>query len=618
MAAKVEVLMSAKDAEMVAAWQRAKNNVAQFDAELSKINGTNNRLENSGRRVWEQTATPLEKYKRSVAESKELLDKKIISEETHSRNIERQRDLYSQAMGSSKGFLSGLSSGTMQVVAGLTGVGTVLGGILAVANQLRREYENMKSREKEASDRQMDVSTAQAAAYANLGTDPTMTREQVDQKAAEIAKNRGMSIRDVYNALSNAYSARGTESAAAATDAVDIAMLMNPGDAAGAEYTAGSILDLKKKGGGTSKQIAGQIIAAKQQARIVKTEDFAKHAVPAIFQLESFGNTQQESMAVYAAATQGIGDPTGEKTGSSIINFQRQLDELIGKRGPKIQGMVKQLEYIRSAEGKKTRDYLLGTDKKEGKLQAESKAFTTFRGFMTAGSTEAKLLDQSLQVVPQLGDQSQSSFESYQKDLESSPVQRNALLRRQFAAATENQQVQNVRGGLRSTSREGVMEYLKAAGASQTSLDFLGTRMAASDNLGGDVSSVAISALETRANNLRTPTPEMRVAGAFAEGASGDFTIPAYTPKEADLKQAAESQALADLLRESIDLQKQLADQQKKQAETQEKQLAAQQEANKQGPPTVNVQVSNQPGSTGRDNTPTKTRPAASLSAGGG
>ena len=749
MAGKVEVVLSAKDAEMVAAWQRARNNVAAFDAELSKINGTNarleasgrkvwdqtrtplerynaeverlaellknsaidqetynravqqqqtvlqnsdeklkqvaashqaleaagkraweqtrtpleryksevarldellktgkidqetynrslqqqnailentdenlrrvreenQRLETSGKRVWDQTRTPLERYNAEVAELDSLLKANRITQETHARAIQRQKDLYNQATNSSKSYLSGLSSGTMQVLAGLTGIGTVLGGILAVATQFRREYEILKSREKEASDRQMDVSTAQAAAYANLGTDPTMTRDQVDQKAAEIAKERGMSIRDVYNALSNAFSARGTESASAAVEAVDVAMLMNPGDAQGAEFMAGSILDLKKKSGGTVKQIAGQIIAAKQQARVVSGQAFAQNAIPAIFQLESFGNTQQESMAIYAAATQGIGDPTGEKTGSSIISFQRQLDDLVGKRGPKIQGMKRQLEYIRSKDGKKYRDYLLGTEKKQGKLKAEAKAYTTFAGFLTEGSVESKLLDQSLQVVPELGDQSQSSLEAYQKDIESSPVQRNALLRRRVASATENQQVQNVRGGLKAVSREGVIDYLKASGASQTSLDFLSTRMAASDALGGDVGNVAINALETRAKNLKTPRQATTVTGAGLEGFSGDYTIPAYTPGAKELGQAAEAQALADMLRESIELTKQQVDQQRRQLDLQEKQLAAQQEANKQ-PVEVNVQVNGQQG--GRDSTPTKPRPAAALNAGGG
>ena len=604
MTAKVEVVMSAKDAELVAAWQRARNNVAAFDSELEKINGTNAKLEASGRKVWDQTRTPLEKYNAEVQRLGELLKEKAIDDETHARAIQRQKDLYNQATNSSKSYLSGLSSGTMQVLAGLTGIGTVIGGIMAVATQLRAEYQNLVSRQKTAADRQIDTAAAQRAAIGNLGQDPNMSVAQLNEQVAKISAETGVNQKDIFEAASSALSARGQLSAQDALDSVRLAALNAPDDVAGLKTMSGSLLDMQKKGGGTTTANIGMFIAAKQAARVETNQAFSQNIIPAATGVQEFGDSPQQALALTAAITQGMGDTQGAMSGTAAISLAQQLERALPKsKFRMLQSTVDRIRFLQSEEGKKHREKLIGTDQKKGPLELEKKAFAPIRGLLAGDNTvQAQQLDTALQTIP-TGQAAEDVFTANLATVNAQDIQKTAALNRLLGTTSDNLSIKDIGGGRSSVAREGLQKLMKAEKVSDLGQKIMGAKFEASTQLGGGQDPLEFLQKQAASEGTRLSNDVPAYSNPYGPGG---------TPAQ---KRSAEEKATgADLLALSEKLQ-QMIDQQRRQSDLQEKQLAAQQEANRQ-PVEVNVQVNGQPG--GRDATPTKTRPAAALNAGGG
>lgn len=583
------------------------------DEKLRKIQEDNQKLEASGKRVWEGTRTPLERYNAAISETDALLKAGKISKETHTREIQRQKDLYTQATSSSKSYLSGLASGTAQVVAGIAGFSGIIGGIMAICTQLRAEYDNMVSRQKTAADRQIDTAAAQRAAIGNLGNDPNMTPEQLNEQIAAISKETGVSQKDLYDAVSGSLSARGQRSAQDAVNSVRVAALTAPDDVAGLKVMSGSLLDMQKKGDGTAEQNVGQFIAAKQAARVVSNDAFSQNVVPAVMGLQEFGDSPQQAFSIMAALTQGMGDTQGANARTAAIKLARDLErEMPTSKYPHLKSTNDRIHFLQTPAGKKIREKLIGTDKKKGTLDLEAPAYATIRGLLSGTeTTQAKQLQTAEATIPELGVQSEKVFTDNLATINNQDIQKTASLNRTFKTFADNNSLKDVKGGLAAVTREGMLEALKSIGASKTAQDFISLRMEAGQLSGSDNTQFASNEFKRRAAELRTPRAEQTITGAGMEGASGDYTIPAYTPGQKEIQQSIEFQALADVLAKMVE-------QQARQTALQEKQLEAQQKAN-QNPINLTVQQDGtaRPAAPTRDNTPTKPRPSAALNAGG-
>lgn len=526
MTGRVEVLMSAKDAEMVAAWQRARNSITAFQGDLSALDGKHKAIELSGRRVWESTRTPLEKFKAEVAGLADLYKKGAIDQETYSRAIAKANDTlaktetqtvkvdaaqqaleasgkkvfestrtplekynsqlgeldrllkagtidqetYTRAVGQAKsqfgqaqvagkGFFGGVKDGTLQAITAFAGVGSVIGGIASVAATIRSELEALYERQKASADTQATTADAQRAAIGNLGNDPSMNAQQLTESIDKISAETGVTPRDLYNAASSALSARGQLPASAALDAIRVAALNSPGDTGGLAITAGSLLDLQKKSGGTAKANMGQILGAKQAARVETTGAFAKNVIPAVFQLQDFGDTQQQAMGLMATLTQSMGDTEGAMAGTAAIQLAKQLKEAL----PKMKSTTERIKYLQSGDGKKLRDKLLGNDKKKGTLVGEAKAYTTYQGLLAGDQTnQRELYDTAMQAVP---DQSQGEkiFDQVQAQIDQLDIQKTARQKRSGEAAINRMQLADTAGAQAGTAYDQMQTALKQA-----------------------------------------------------------------------------------------------------------------------------------------------------------
>ena len=95
--------------------------------------------------------------------------------------------------------------------------------IVASAGQLKREWEQIRDRQGNAKSTQISTAAAQARAYSNLGTDPTLTYKQLDAEIAAMSQRTGVSQEHLYAAASNAFSARGQLSGREALGSVEAA-----------------------------------------------------------------------------------------------------------------------------------------------------------------------------------------------------------------------------------------------------------------------------------------------------------------------------------------------------------------------------------------------------------
>lgn len=565
------------------------------DERLKKVQEDNQKLEASGKRVWEQNRTPLERYNQAIEETDRLLKSGKISQETHTREVSRQKDLYSQATKNSKSFMGNLSAGAVSTITQLTGIGSIFAGIAAVVAQVSAEYQNMVSRQKTAADRQIDTAAAQRQAIGNLGDDPTMNAQQLDEEVARIAQKTGVNQKDIYSASSSALSARGQLSAKDALAAVEVAALNAPDDTAGLATMAGSLLDMQKKGGGTARQNVGQFIAAKMAARVETNTAFSQNVIPAAMGVQEFGDSPQQALALTSAITQGMGDTQGAMSGTAAISLAQQLERAL----PKMGSTIERIQFLQSPEGAKMRDKLLGKGSKKGTLELEKKAFAPIRGLLSGKDTvQAKQLDTALGAIKE-GDESEKVFEQNLATVNAMPIQQNAAANRALNVAADNLSVKDVEGGKASVAREGLDKVLKAAKVSDLGQKFLRAEFEATTQLGGGVDPLEFIAGKTEAEGHRLQTDIAAFNNPYGPGST-----PAQYRTAEEKQTGAELLEVAKLMREMVAEQKRTA--------------AAAEEANKKAdkPVEVNVQM-NGNGGAARGNSPTKPRPAEALNAGG-
>lgn len=580
--------------------QQQKVILDQSDESLRRLAADNQALEVSGKRVWEQTRTPLERYNAEMARLSELRAKGKIDDDTHARAVREQTKLYQQAENAGGSYLATISSGTIQVLGTLTGVGTVIGGIAAIAGQLRAEYDNLVSRQKTAADKQIDTAAAQRAAIGNLGKDPTMNADQLNSEIEKISAETGVAPKDLFLAASSALSARGQLPAKAALDAIRMSAINSPDDTSGLAVTAGALLDLQKKAGGNAKTNMGMILGGKQAARVESTQAFAQNVIPAAFQLQDFGDTQQEAMALMAMLTQSMGDTQGSMAGTAAIQLAKQLKEAMPKLGSTT-ARIKALQSDPKYAGLKKK--LLGTGK--GALVGEAKAYTTYQGLLKGkDTTQGQLFETALGAVPTVAT-AEKVFDETQAAVNAQPIQQTATVNRAISTAADRVSLRDITGGLSGVSREGLQKILKASGVSKTGQDFIGTQFEVATQMNGvnPLEFVAKEA-ERRGQSLTTAVPETSIAFAGPEGSGTDAILPGRERTAAEVRQGQEFLELANLLR--------------KQNEILQKQLDAQNEAAKQKPPTVTVNVDGKPQPKIKPSLPVAPRPAEALNAKGG
>ncbi|TWT49019.1 hypothetical protein KOR42_39350 [Thalassoglobus neptunius] len=353
-------------------------------------------------------------------------------------------------------------------LATVAGISTVMQGLDKLVVQVRREIQNIQSRQRGAADTQLEIAATQRNALKNFGGE---RGQALLDAIASISSDTGARQTDLYATASTALSFKGDSlTDQDAFDAVRVAAMLSPDNQQDQQATSQAILAQQKLTGGTAEQIAGFQIAVKRSSPVASDADFGTNVAPVIASSTQFGNTARQSGALAAAIGQGVGDPTGRVSGTAQINFEKQLAQLL----PNVQGgTFARLDVIRQDD--ELRNRLLGsldraaseagTDDK-GELTTEAKAFVALSNLLQKDSNATQeLLNRTYDALPELAD-AEKYYTQTLESINAVAIQQTANLERGLEQIGERLRADNTEGARTAITRDQFASILKDAGLS--------------------------------------------------------------------------------------------------------------------------------------------------------
>lgn len=516
--ADVTVRMTAEDASMVAAWKRARDAQSAFEAQL--------------------------------------------------------RSTKNQASGTEAAITQMLSNGAAGVgrfVVAFTGIGSVIAGILALVNQIKREYENLLAKQRGARDAQLGVAESQReAAKALKAGDGSASLDFLQQQVGKISQSTGADQAAVYSAIGSALGAK--PQGVSDKDVIEAAMTaakLSPTNPAALETNLSAFMFQKAATGGSWEDIAGYQMRLKGLSPTKSEESFARNIAPAIGRGKGFGVRPDEQAGLLAYFGTQMGDTEGMVTANAVTNFEKQLFELTA--GQVDGGAVDRLKFLQTEQGKKARAKLLGPlasaekSAKAGKggeafgITGEAKAFGTILGLVKGDDIAA--LEKTIGAVGTT-EGSGGLFRESMASIDAMGLQQNAKADRLIKAAAQKIQTGDIRGAQGAISREGLQNILKATGASDVAQQLALAQFELQTAAGTDAPVEALAGgLTSRAKSLESARPTGRnVAqpvytdyGALGRVRTGNRLVPEMAPASAqDRASAAQLRELAALLKDAF------------------------------------------------------------------
>lgn len=469
------------------------------------------------------------------------------------KTIDKLNKMEKASADSSKAAAGGMeqaAGSALKFVGAITGVGSVVGGILAVANQLRREYDNLVSRQKGAADTQIGFEAQLAQTVRNAGG--KLSGSDVRDMALRLAEGASADPAKAAMVLGSAFSARGVSNKQQAEEvrqSAEAAMKFAPEmSAEDTAMLAGTAIDIMKRTGGNARQAIGLTQLTSGLSRTTTLKGVAENVLPGALQMTELGGGSIETnAALMAALTQGIVDPEGAVSRTAGITFAKELRE----RMPNLGSTDERIKALQ-ADPKLQKAFLEGGrfGKKQfsaaeiGRGQAQSSVESLIRGNGTAAESYAEFKST-------IGDQALAGQTFDQMMAAVNSVTASSRMSRAFTGATAQQQITDTVGGQTSVTREGLKAFLKASGESQFSQD-VDSLLFEGNSLGGKMPlDIASETLRKKAGRLRSPAP---IGYAGGGGAGGSFQ-PIAT--EAELEQAKSYDRLAKAIESlAVDLKK--------------------------------------------------------------
>lgn len=333
---EIVISITGDEKKALESWARLKKAQDETDASLAKLgiraDQTGMSMQEMGRKgaqVFEQTRTPAERYGAQLEKLNTLLQKGKIDQDTFNRAVGQAKEKFDEAGKAHQTAFGSEALSIVKTLAGALGIGTGLAGAIQMA---RKEYESFIEVQKKAKEVTLTEELVQRKALINLGVETPKERDAAIEKIKAMSARTGVSMKDLYERVSTAASAKGALSADQAMEAVEASALMMPGDTQGGIMAAGAVLDLMKNQGGTAKANMGQLLAFQRMARVT---DLAKtaEALPAVLLAGTSGGMDvKTSGALWAAITNAIGDVSGRTSQTATIKLFGELNRLLPEK----------------------------------------------------------------------------------------------------------------------------------------------------------------------------------------------------------------------------------------------------------------------------------------------
>jgi hypothetical protein len=269
----VVVQLSAQDAELVAAWQRARKSVTDFETAIGRVGKTGQRA------------------------GKEVKDS-----------------------------FDPIADSTRQVSGIIFGISTATGAAVAAARLLRAEWDAILQRKKEAQGLQVDVNSAFRRA-AMVATE--IPSDQLFQRVVSGAN--GVKPEELFLSIEAGISASGNiPNESVLRTALASAKLAPYFDQESRSAAITGSLTLQKAFGVKPEEALAGVMQSFVAARTETPGEFSRTLAPAAANLRALGggkDSYEFLMSELVAFGQRAGDPTGRKTATNYINLARQYKE---------------------------------------------------------------------------------------------------------------------------------------------------------------------------------------------------------------------------------------------------------------------------------------------------
>lgn len=406
-------------------------------------------------------------------------------------------------------------------VAALTGIGGAVSAIMAVANQLRVEVANIRSRQTEAGGTQVEFGVAISQSLKNLGglMDPIEFRQQIIDAAERAGQGQSTMAVVVGSALAGV----------GASTLEEAKQVIKSGEMAAKVYAeletpekgiaAGGMAAIKRSAKLSDEEAAGLMLATGQQHRSETTQALITNVIPDIPKLMKMNFTAQEAAGFLSSFSQMMGDKEGTTSGTAAIITAKELAE----RYPEIPTAMGRLQKVQSSP-EEYKKYMEG-GKYHGRKFGEAamgrgEAYTTVRGLMRGDASEVGDLKSRIESI---GGQDKWSALTKQTISEANKIPEVVTMKIQqmLKSTTSGLQLADMSGGTGGIARDNLKDILKASGLSDIETQASMAKFEWTTGLGGKLANKEVSRqLAAQANDLENPmtTKQTGVTGGMQGG----------------------------------------------------------------------------------------------------
>jgi hypothetical protein len=360
----------------------------------------------------------------------------------------------------------------------ITSAVTLAGVLMATVTATRAVIQDTIERQENAKNANMTYAEARKDPVANLGKD--MTGEEFDKWIVGASERTGQTPVFLARAAAGVLGGKGSrtvQDALAAMEATVPLERFNPSELTSVTRAVLQQQTVDKKF--SFKEVLGQQIAARQASAVDTPDSFAQHVAYGSVGASSYGDSSQQYYTMAAYLANMGGDPSGQTSGTGVVNLEKQLMEL--HRGMQLGGdaeglgkntMERLKNVARNPKFAGLRDQLLGGNKSElakelgmpgGATTARARNYGAIIKLLDNDATAWTELENTGKLIPELGKDSAGFVDKNLIDIDSHANQ-VALGDQGNKASEQRAQLGDTIGARRASAREGLSKNLAAAG----------------------------------------------------------------------------------------------------------------------------------------------------------
>lgn len=355
-----------------------------------------------------------------------------------------------------------------QVTVAITGIGSVIAGVLAFANQLKAEYQNLKQAQQNAASTNIDYAKELASAVRSTGG--RIGGAEMDRLASQAVKTTGQAPAVVTAAFNAVFTAIGPQNKKEDLEAIKTAenvLQQYPEQDAQTIRQLSAVTAQNKRVFGLTDQEALGYQQKAQNASFVK--DVAAFSANVAGKLSAVALSGDFTPAEAGSLTGTLSQVGGDFEGSTSTMAALTLGNELKERLPHIKSGKERLNYMQD-HPELQKAYLEG-----GKFPGTAKAFPAADTGRTIYKPHVlNLFDKNSQTardfeknVAAYGDKESWGKEAafIRKQVNTSPSIQVSTAQRQGDASNKQLQLRDADGAMAAVSRKIIEDLVKSAGA---------------------------------------------------------------------------------------------------------------------------------------------------------